>query len=155
MSSLSESIGRRLAYRHRLRTQRAQATELLLCRADPVHWVNHWVWTYDPREPGTALPFDLYPVQARLLNWPSDRERTRTNGLASARGHYRRHGRVQAGGWQRARQQDGADLRRPGAAATAAIEVRQGVDRNPAAGARAGELPRQDHALHQRDPQHP
>lgn len=63
----------------------AQQAELEKCRHDPVHWFNHWVWTYDPR--GMAfglpanLPFVLRPKQAELVTWLQEREDTQTGGV--------------------------------------------------------------------------
>ncbi|ENX03608.1 hypothetical protein F900_00702 [Acinetobacter modestus] len=59
--------------------------ELEKCKKDPVHWFNHWVWTYDPR--GMAfglpanLPFVLRPKQVELTVWLAERESTQTGGV--------------------------------------------------------------------------
>jgi phage terminase large subunit len=58
------------------------ALELELCRRDVVHWVNHWVWTYDPRESHSTIPFDLYPKQAEFLRWLEECETKQEDGLA-------------------------------------------------------------------------
>lgn len=44
--------------------------------------MNHWVWTYDPREKtARTLPFDLFPKQVELLRWLEAREAGDENGL--------------------------------------------------------------------------
>jgi len=58
-----------------------QALELAVCERDILHWVNAWVWTYDPREPVTMLPFDLFPKQAEFLGWIREREKAQEDGL--------------------------------------------------------------------------
>jgi len=54
-----------------------QCAELELCRDDPVHFINNWGWTYDPRNIFRGLPvnipFILYPRQAELLRWFHER----------------------------------------------------------------------------------
>jgi phage terminase large subunit len=55
--------------------------ELEMCRRDVVHWVNTWGWTYDPREPATAIPFDLFAVQERFMRWLREREAKKQDGL--------------------------------------------------------------------------
>lgn len=59
--------------------------ELYKCRADPVHWFNHWIWTYDPRGMSFGLPanipFVLRPKQVELVGWLLERENTQTHGL--------------------------------------------------------------------------
>lgn len=59
----------------------ASTLELELCRRDPVHWVNHWVWTYDPREKHSTIPLDLFPKQAELITWLGEREDAQEDGL--------------------------------------------------------------------------
>ena len=54
---------------------------MLLCADDIVHWVNHWVWTDDPREKGGCLPFDLFEQQVGLLAWLAEREARQGRGL--------------------------------------------------------------------------
>lgn len=74
-------------YYYRKLTEATPATrqaELDKCKADPVHWFNQWVWTYDPR--GMAfglpanLPFVLRPKQIELVYWLAERESTQTHG---------------------------------------------------------------------------
>lgn len=66
-------------------SEQSQQAEIEKCRRDPVHWFNHWVWTYDPR--GMAfglpanLPFVLRPKQVDLLDWLAERESTQTGGV--------------------------------------------------------------------------
>lgn len=53
-----------------------------MCSLDVVHWLRHWGWTYDPREPYPSLPFDPFPRQVEFLRWLEAREAARENGLA-------------------------------------------------------------------------
>lgn len=63
----------------------SKQAELYKCRTDPVHWFNHWIWTYDPRGMAFGLPanipFVLRPKQVELVAWLSEREDTQTHGL--------------------------------------------------------------------------
>jgi hypothetical protein len=34
-----------------------------LSKRDPVHWINHFCWTFDPRQKNPKIPFILYPYQ--------------------------------------------------------------------------------------------
>ncbi len=58
-----------------------RSVELAVCANDVVHWVNHWAFTYDPRETPATLPFDLFPRQEELLRWLTEREARRENGI--------------------------------------------------------------------------
>lgn len=59
--------------------------EIYKCSKDPVHWFNHWIWTYDPRGMALGLPanipFVLRPKQVELVAWLEERESTQTHGL--------------------------------------------------------------------------
>ncbi|WP_410566881.1 terminase [Acinetobacter sp. H1(2024)] len=59
--------------------------EIYKCSKDPVHWFNHWIWTYDPRGMAFGLPanipFVLRPKQVELVAWLVERESTQTHGL--------------------------------------------------------------------------
>ena len=59
--------------------------EIYKCKNDPVHWFNHWVWTYDPRGMPFGMPanipFVLRPKQVELVDWLLERESTQTHGL--------------------------------------------------------------------------
>ncbi|WP_434279314.1 terminase [Acinetobacter sp. CE-15] len=63
----------------------SKQAELYKCRIDPVHWFNHWIWTYDPRGMSYGLPanlpFVLRPKQVELVDWLLERENTQTHGL--------------------------------------------------------------------------
>lgn len=63
----------------------SKQAELYKCRTDPVHWFNHWIWTYDPRGMSYGLPanlpFVLRPKQVELVDWLLERENTQTHGL--------------------------------------------------------------------------
>lgn len=52
------------------------------CADDPVYWINHWAWTYDPRESLiSTMPFDLFPRQAEYIRWIQEREQKQESGL--------------------------------------------------------------------------
>lgn len=72
---------RRFEHLQKLTTWKKRKLELAVCGQDIAHWVNHHVWTYDPREPATAVPLDLFDVQTRFLLWLEERERLREDGL--------------------------------------------------------------------------
>lgn len=58
-----------------------QREELAKCKADPLYWINNWVWTYDPRRSPATIPFDLFPKQAEFITWLGDRVEGRESGL--------------------------------------------------------------------------
>ncbi|TXH08440.1 MAG: hypothetical protein E6R04_10695 [Spirochaetes bacterium] len=43
--------------------------ELFLCRKDPIHLINNWGWTFDPRTSPYHYPFKLYPFQEEFIRW--------------------------------------------------------------------------------------
>lgn len=59
--------------------------EIYKCKNDPVHWFNHWIWTYDPRGMPFGMPanipFVLRPKQVELVDWLLERENSQTHGL--------------------------------------------------------------------------
>lgn len=63
----------------------SREAEIYKCKNDPIHWFNHWIWTYDPRGMSFGLPanipFVLRPKQVELVNWLLERESTQTHGL--------------------------------------------------------------------------
>lgn len=63
----------------------SRQAELYKCKNDPIHWFNHWIWTYDPRGMPFGLPanipFVLRPKQIELVEWLFERENTQTHGL--------------------------------------------------------------------------
>jgi len=65
--------------------EKSKQAELEKCRNDPIHWFNHWIWTYDPRGMSFGLPanipFVLRPKQVELVAWLLERENTQTHGL--------------------------------------------------------------------------
>jgi len=61
---LEESLRRRASYRRHIEASGLQSAELLACRDDPVHWVNQWCYTYDPRAEVKSIPFDLFPSKS-------------------------------------------------------------------------------------------
>lgn len=48
-----------------------QAEIIEMCRRDPVFFINHFAWTYDPRNTSKGIPnyvpFELYPRQVELI----------------------------------------------------------------------------------------
>lgn len=60
---------------------RLREEEKRRCSEDIAHWCNYHVFTFDPREPQAALPFDLWPKQLDMLRWLAEREKTKTDGL--------------------------------------------------------------------------
>lgn len=67
------------------RNPAAQPVEREMCRRDPVHFVNSWCWTYDPRAASTGgaayLPFDLFPRQVEMVRWLEERLAAKEDGL--------------------------------------------------------------------------
>jgi phage terminase large subunit len=59
--------------------------EQTLCREDIFHWVENWVWTFNPQNVGTDfpawLPFDLFPKQVELIKFFDVRMREREDGI--------------------------------------------------------------------------
>ena len=81
-----EEMTRRYYYRMLIeQNELSRQAEIYKCRNDPVHWFNHWIWTYDPRGMPFGLPanipFVLRPGQVDLVNWLLERESTQTHGL--------------------------------------------------------------------------
>lgn len=86
LPEITSEIIRRYYYRAIVeRSEQTKAAELELCRIDPAHWFNQWIWTYDPR--GMAygmpanIPFVLRPKQTELIDWLLDRLHSQTGGL--------------------------------------------------------------------------
>jgi hypothetical protein len=80
-TSECDSCERRLLHRRRIEQGGFHEHELSVCADSISHWVNHWVYTEDPREKGGALPFDLFPRQEELLTWLGEREAARESGI--------------------------------------------------------------------------
>jgi len=55
------------------------------CRRDPVHFINHWVWTSDPRlaDEGkpSSIPMDLFEFQVEFIEWLLERFTGKTHGV--------------------------------------------------------------------------
>lgn len=61
-----------------------QRQEMERCKKDPIHWINSWVTTYDPRiEDPTKreMPFKLFPKQEELVLWLRERRRLKQDGV--------------------------------------------------------------------------
>lgn len=56
-----------------------------MCRVDPVYFINHFGWTFDPRNSAMGLPnsvpFVLYPRQVELIRWALEMLDDETNGF--------------------------------------------------------------------------
>jgi phage terminase large subunit len=81
MTNYSASTARRYDYLQRVRQSGRERAESEICRRDIAHWLRTWGWTYDPREPTTALPFDPFPKQCEFLDWLAARELAQESGL--------------------------------------------------------------------------
>jgi phage terminase large subunit len=90
LATYNASYERRLQYDDMIRKS-GDATlgrklEMDRCRSDIVHWLTHWVSTFDPRNSAkglpTTVPFDPWPKQIEFLRWLKEREKTVTHGLA-------------------------------------------------------------------------
>jgi hypothetical protein len=81
-TSVSESSVRRGLYRYEIERTGRERHELSVCADSPPHWLNHWGYTFDPREDRSKqLPFDLFPRQAELLAWLAEREAKQEEGI--------------------------------------------------------------------------
>ena len=77
------STAKRLARLERLnRRPFGQVVAMAVCSLDPVLWINDWVWTYDPRESTSTLPFMLFAKQEKFIHWLSECERNENDGIA-------------------------------------------------------------------------
>lgn len=51
----------------------------------PADWIDHWGWTFDPRNPErgqpATMPFVLFPRQREAVHWLIDRWKAREDGL--------------------------------------------------------------------------
>ncbi len=82
LTNFAASTAKRLRHLDHLnRNPSLRPLEMEMCRRDVIHWINHWVWTDDPREDGAALPFDTFQRQNELLAWLAEREREKEPGL--------------------------------------------------------------------------
>jgi phage terminase large subunit len=52
------------------------------CATDPVHWLDSYGWTYDPRLKEPFLRFRPFPRQGEFLRWLTEREANQEDGLA-------------------------------------------------------------------------
>jgi phage terminase large subunit len=75
-------MANRLAYSRSPDSPDKIRLELAFCAQNPIHWINRWCWTFDPRELGRAnQPFDLWPRQEQYLQWLQAREAAQNDGL--------------------------------------------------------------------------
>lgn len=72
------NIADRIQYAQKLNTDAKRSVELAMCAADPVHFINHWIWTLDPRELNSGrpaeIPMVLWPKQDEFIRWIQRRE---------------------------------------------------------------------------------
>lgn len=50
-------------------------------KSDPVYFINNWVWTSDPREYPSNIPFVLFPKQEEYIRWRYDHIQRKRGGL--------------------------------------------------------------------------
>ena len=81
LPSVSDSCERRYEHIQWIERNNLQQLELLNCADCAEHWINHYVYTLDPRGTERMVPFDLFPKQAAFLEWIAQREQTQTDGL--------------------------------------------------------------------------
>ena len=82
MNSCNSTV-KRLARLERLnRRPSGQVVAMAACSLDPVLWINDWVWTYDPREKVTTLPFVLFERQIEFIRWLQECENDDRDGIA-------------------------------------------------------------------------
>src|SRR5579862_8293720 len=80
---LLDSIAARLEFLMSAgKTRQSRKRELNKCKSNPVHWINHWAWTYDPREKYATRPFNLFPRQEEFIHWLTERDQNQESGLA-------------------------------------------------------------------------
>lgn len=60
---------------------RFAALETEMCRRDPIHFINNWCLTFDPRVSPKHFPFNLYEYQLETIKWLDDRYKNKENGL--------------------------------------------------------------------------
>ena len=85
--SLSDAIASRLERLRQVSTNAGDiALESEVCASDPIHWINQWTWTYDPREPTTSIPFALWPRQEDFIRWLAAKEAGQQVALVLATG---------------------------------------------------------------------
>jgi hypothetical protein len=75
---------RRYHHLQTLTSKEAIETELEKIRTDLKYWFEMYAWGYDPRArtPLSVVPFELFPTQARFVDWLEDTVFTRrTSGL--------------------------------------------------------------------------
>ena len=62
-----------------------QKYEIELCKRSIFHWINYWVWTFNPQNVGTEfapwLPFSLFPKQVKLIEFIDARLAKQEDGL--------------------------------------------------------------------------
>ncbi len=58
-----------------------QALEREKCARNAKHFVNTWLFTFDPRRAPKNFPFTLYPFQEELFDWLDERYKNKETGL--------------------------------------------------------------------------
>lgn len=82
MSTVKEEYIRRIKLIEKInKNPRLQALEIQMCKRDPVHFINNWCLTFDPRTNPKHFPFTLYEYQAETIKWLDDRYKNKENGL--------------------------------------------------------------------------
>ncbi len=52
-----------------------------MCSKSVFHWINNWVYTFDPRPTNKHLPFTLYDYQEEAIEWLDQRFKNNENGV--------------------------------------------------------------------------
>lgn len=67
MDSVKEHLKQRVKIQRAAKDPDYQTLQLALCKKDPIHFINNFCWTYDPRKDYAHIPFVLYPFQEDLV----------------------------------------------------------------------------------------
>lgn len=78
-------IDRRMALMRKIQETNSWAAALATYSDDPAGFISDWGWTYDPRNVEIGLPahipFQLFPIQRKYVNWLKERWESREDGL--------------------------------------------------------------------------
>lgn len=77
-----EEVGRRVRLVTEVsKSPRLLELELQMCSRSPIHFVNQWCWTFDPRVTPANLPFRTFEFQDLLMRWIQERFAEKQSGL--------------------------------------------------------------------------
>lgn len=80
-------ISARIERTHNLNAMSEDSFQALMAlyADDPALWINHWGWTFDPRNPErdlpAVMPFLLFPKQVEAVRWLAARWKGREDGV--------------------------------------------------------------------------